>query len=572
MAIDAKQKKILFIAGGTSILLVILIVLGIVLSPLFATNAPVGGSSDSSDTSSSVDGGENTPVVNEKYTITGRVFDSNGKAMSNTKFSLSLGPTDFTTDNNGYFIFKNMPVGVWTLSGYDNSGNRIGTTTFQLSSDGVVTIGTYSFKAGDLITLSFDGEKFTAVTVEEESKEETVVITPAVDDVDTTYTDLSWMAKLPRECGAYHMDYTSDIDTSNAILNDPSLDYFDTYIVGGRNPDIMKRSAEAMVAKGKKVWLGIGDLIYNGTDKKEENLNGSWRETLHEYAAIIKLVAGENFQGFYFDEPSHRITAADFLRVTKYMRETFNCRVWAIHASPAFMTPHKWGKNIVGYKPRSFDPMVISGENHAYVTDVGWWRYGGHRFYGDFKVAADEFSKAMTMLDPNTRMWIVPVLGTYDWRHNEEDVLINQYRFIDLYKNTPNFGGVMFYCMYNHNDFDAANKVTVEKHKDRLTDADYLQENGEFVLDENGNRIVNLSVNNSPCPLPDRYVEGYGYYFVVEKVNGEVRWPTARKYMDTICNGIKGGKAWTTILDELGAIYMPDKSLFDGTNDEEMEQ
>lgn len=579
MAMDAKQKKILFIAGGVSLLLVILIVLGVVLTPLFAVKDPGGASSDgassdlTSSTSSEVDGDdEKIPVVTKKYDVTVRIFDEGGKALGKTKFCLSIGPTDFTTDKNGYYVFKNMPVGVHTLSGYDKSGNRIGTTYFQLSTDGVVTFGTYFFEAGADITISFDGDQFIAVTVEEEKDEDEVVITPAVIPTDTTYTDLSWMANIPKECGAYHIGYDSDIDSTNAILNDPSLNYFDTFIVGGRNPDVMKRSAELFVSKDKKIWLSVYDLLYNGSSNKAENLNGEWRAILDEYCAMLKMVAGDNFQGVYFDEPSHRITSADFLRVTKYIRETFHCRVWTIHASPAFLTPYSAGKDIVGYKPRRDDPMVISAENHAYVTDVGWWRYGGHRFYGDFKVAADEFAKAMTMLDPNTRKWVVPVLGTYDWRHDEVDVLTNQYRFIDLHKDMQGFGGIMFYTMWHGVAFDAAKKITEAEHKKRLTDDDYLKENGEFVLDADGNRIVHLKVNNSPCPLPDRYVEGYGYYFVVEKVNGEVRWPTARKYMDTIGNGIKNGKSWTQILGELGNIYMPDKSQFDGANDEEMEQ
>ena len=74
--------------------------------------------------------------------------------MANTKFCISLGPTDFTTDENGFFILKNLPVGIYTIFGYDSDGNRIGATDLQLSSDGAVSVNYYTFEKGEIVKKS----------------------------------------------------------------------------------------------------------------------------------------------------------------------------------------------------------------------------------------------------------------------------------------------------------------------------------------------------------------------------------------------------------------------------------
>lgn len=133
----------------------------------------------------------------------------------------------------------------------------------------------------------------------------------------------------------------------------------------------------------------------------------------------------------------------------------------------------------------------------------------------------------------------------------------------------------MFYSMWHGSAFNAAKEVTVEEYgpdgANRLTDADYLKdENGNYVLDEEANRIISLSVNNSPCPLPNKFIEGYGAYFIFDKLpDGSVRWPRVREYVNIIGNGIKNDMSWDEILTQLGEYYLPDLSLFDGKNSKE---
>ncbi len=624
---DSKKKlQISVIIGAMALLLVLALVVGILLMPNSTTVTP--STSDKEQVTA--------PVNVQKYDITGRIFSADGKPMANTKFSIDLGPTDFTTDENGFFILKNLPVGQYMLSGYDSEGNRIGSTLVQLSTDGAFSIGSYSFEVGEVVTLCFDGEKFFAVIVKEkednngsndnqnddtsDDKKEEIEI-PVVDE---TYTNFSWMKDIPREYGAYNLDYYWNRDLLDGVLADEEFEYFDTFIVAGNNPEIMKKSVEAVVKDGKKVWLSVYNLLHNGLENKSENLKGNWREILDEYCAMFKVIAGDLFQGVYFDEPSHHMTSMDYTRVTQYIRETFNCRVWSIHASPAYLTPYYNNRDIVGYRPGRFDPMIINAKNHAYTTDVGWWKYGGIRWYGYSDVSYKEFEKAMTMLDPNTRKWLVPVFGAYDWRHEEQDCLDVQYFMLNMQKDMEGFGGIMLYSMWHGSAYDACAEITYEKYSKehgngRLTDADYLREDGKYVykkstgehikvnadgkyeytitideveheaymmLNEKNtedywykndegvfvefeedrpqkdklSRVVYIVNNNSPCgPSTDHFVEGYGAYFIYDKLpDGSVRWPRVKKYIDIMGKGIQNGTSWGDILKEMETVYKPD--------------
>ena len=118
---DSKKKlQLSIIIGGMSLLLVLVLIAGILLMPTSTVTPPV------------VDGGENsevvTPVTVQKYDITGRIFYKDGNAMADTKFCISLGPTDFTTDSNGFFILKNLPVNIYKL--YVVSNTKTGYNKF----------------------------------------------------------------------------------------------------------------------------------------------------------------------------------------------------------------------------------------------------------------------------------------------------------------------------------------------------------------------------------------------------------------------------------------------------------
>lgn len=583
---DSKKKlQLSVIIGSMALLLVVVLVAGILLMPN-SPKPPV------------VDGNNSevvTPVEVQKYDVTGRIFDKDGNPLANTKFCISLGPTDFTTDENGFFILKNLPVGIYTIFGYDSDGNRIGATDLQLSSDGAVSVNYYTFEKGEIVTLGFDGEKFYAVEVKEnnnsngsENSDDDDKSEDLNDNVeaeeDETYTNLSWMKNEAPGFGGYGITPYRDPEMFEAILNNPDCDMFNTYFLAG-NLEFCKYAAEKLTKAGKQMWLSILDTTMlsakNPADPRDK-LAGNWREVLDEYMHEIYAIAGSQFCGFYFDEPNLHITEMDFIRVTEYIRKTYNRRVFVVHNAIAFTTPASKGFDLIGYKPGRNDGLILSEKNHKYVTDVAYWRYASLRRYGGFKTSTTEWKKAVSLLNENARLWFVPPIGTYDWLTVEEETVELIYEMYKYHIQFPNFGGIMLYAMSYGPLSGGPSYLTDETHS-MLTEDDFLKENGAYVFQtsngkrvtpdsagryyyvitktENGesvkkdvymklnakgereyyydvpfaedipfaaeepdsnklSRVIVLSVNNSPISVPgtNAYAEGGGYYFTLDKL------------------------------------------------------
>lgn len=569
---NKKSTAQIIVIAVVAILLVLLLILGVILMPTTSvvtppSSEPSSSSEPTDDTSSSDD---STPVVVKKYTLTGRIFDKDGKAMANTKFSIDLGPTDFTTDSKGFFILKNLPVGVYGLSGYDKDGNRIGTTTVQLSNDGVFSIGYFFFEKDKVATLQFDGSKFTAVEIKkpaEDTTDEPVVTPPEEEKEDETLTNLSWMDEIAPEFGGYGLTAYRDPKLFYDIIEDENYDMFNTFLLAG-NKEFQIRQAKDAAAQGKKVWADVNDIICLGSaEKPQNNLNGSWRELIDEYATAIYAVAGDAFQGFYFDEPSIHFTDMDFTRVTKYMRETYKRRVFALHTSGAFLVPWNKGMDIIGYKATRADNMIPTAENHKYVTDSGWWRYGSLQRMNGIAPAVDQWTKLCEqVLNPKMRKWITLPIGTFDWLSTEEETMSVTYEMFKANSRIDGFGGVLYYTFVPGPLSGRPNAISPTD--SRLTDDDFLKdENGNFVLNDKGEKIISVKVNTTMAPFPDRYYEGCGEYWVLETTStGVCRWIYMRQYMLAIGNGFKevaaGTRTYEDILRDLRSIYTPDPDTY----------
>lgn len=575
---NQRMKLQLSVLIGVAVLLIPLVIIGVIFAPVASVKK-----------ATTTPGNEKLTV--NKYSITGRILNKEHQSLANTKFRISVGPTDFTTDDNGYFVFNNLPVGAYELYGFTAEGTTCAKTEFELSNDGCVSVGYTFFEKGERVVLIYDGGSFTPYKSEETEEPDDGGTEnpadgpkspadepkspsdgpknpadepkdPAAGSDDSAYTNFSWMKNVSRENGAYGISIYRDPELFYEILNDPSFAFMDTFFLEGSNIEVIKKTAEELKRYDKKMWLSVNDLLALGSGNPATNLNGDWRKLLTEYATIVKSIAGDNFQGFYFDEPSYYYTDKDYTRITKYMRETFKLRTFAVHCSAAYMTPYNKGRDIIGYKATTKDLMVINAENHKYTTDVGWWRYGAVRLYGDIDISFGEWSKAMSLLDPNTRKWIVPVVGAYDWRSIEEDTLDVQWTMFKSNSQLEGFGGIMHYTMALGSL--SGKPTTISPDDKRLTDEDFLKdENGAFVLDTKGQRIVNLKFNNSSVNLPNAYMEGNAAYFIVDRLeDGTLRWPRVRQYVEILGNGFKNGKSYDSILKELESVYKPDFSKF----------
>lgn len=566
-----KNKKLLFIGiAAVALLLVAAIILIIALSP----NADVGGVPSSSDSSgsSSEDVDINTPVVHNKFDITGRIFDADGKPLAKTKFMISLNSTEFTTDKNGFFVLKNLPVGSYGIYGFDADGKRIGGTDIHLSTDGAVTIEYFSFEFGETVNLCFDGEGFFAVTVSDEKDDGSAVIKPAEDPIDTTYTDLSWMNDIAPELGGYGLNISADMEAFLGVTSDPSLNYLNSFFVKG-SIEMVEESARLLKEKNRKMWLSVDDIIFGdpnnpSDDPPNDRLLGNWREELDYYATRLYAIAGDLFQGFYFDEPYYRITNQDFYRVTKYMRETYNRRVFAVHSYQPYSIPSSKGMDLKTYKPTRVDGLIATEQAHRYVTDVGIWRYQPLRL-GSLGSKLKCIDDMLYLMNPNARYWFVPPIETFYWHTTEEDNMALIYEFFKHGVTSSKFGGIMLYTCQIGSPYHSL--ATIEPTNKQLTDKDFLKNpDGSFVLDEDGNKIVNVQVNNSLFKLPNKFNRGGGYYYIFKKQpNGSYYWPKLRAYIDAIGNGFiavgKGQKTMSGVLADLEKIYKPNpKDYYEG--------
>ena len=597
---NSRAKKQLTILIMVAMLLVLLMVAAVFLMPNGKVIKTVKNPAVQNVTSEQEQG-------TNKFDFVGRIFDEDMNPLANSKFVISCGPTEFTTDENGYFRLNGLPVGVYKLYALIN-GEQVGETEIQLSNDGCFAVGYVFFEDGAIVTMIFDGKGFKGIELESDSGEEDD-FTPEEnqnsnvgnnlsdlgmdsDEEDTssdsginedhtsenenipeeeeeepedpTYTNLSWMKDVPFGFGAYGLNTTYSPEYFMKVVTDPQYDYVNTFLVSDGSLDQAIFEAKLLTENNKNFFLNVHDLLSIGDPDIDKNLSGKWRYNLNRWAAHLYEVGGDCFQGFYFDEVDLYLNEKDFTRVTKYMREHFGLRTFAVHRRDPFTIPASMGMHISKYKGTRF---VIDSENHKYVTDVGWWWYGGYKYYGyNAERLGELWQDAMELLDPNTRKWIVPPVGSFDFRHSEEDALEVAYAMYREASKVKGFGGLMFYTMQCGGLWGGYGKITPDSEK--LTDDDFLKdENGEFVLDADGNKIVDIKENNSITAVRDgRFdysVEGGGAYWVLEQnEDGTYNWPMMRKYFEILGKGITSGENRTSILEKLDDVYKPDYSKY----------
>ncbi len=559
MIMNSRTKKQATIIIVTALLLVLVIIVAIILMPSGQTIKIIKKPDDNNI--------QTTPVVEQEttqYDFVGRIYNADKKPIANTKFGITCGPTDFTTDENGYFRLNGLPVGIYELYAYDNDGNKIAHTAIQLSNDGCVTIGYTFFEKGETVYMIFDGKQFIAYEPPKSANGGTANnnnTEDEKDEEDDTYTNFSWMRDVGGEFGAYGMNLTFGTDFFFDVVADPQYSYMNLFLVEPSNFEFAKIEAEHLAKYNKKYFINTKALITLGASDRDKNLRGDWRKQLDKAASIMTDIGGDLFQGFYYDEVDLYLNSVDFTRVTQYIRETYGLRNFAIHRCAMWTIPYGRGFKGSTYVPTKGE-FVITRDNHKYVTDVGYWWYGGYEFYKyGAETRAKNWKDLMSMLDPNTKVWIVPPMGTFDFRHSEEACMEVDYAGFRDMSALDNPMGLMFYTMGKPTLWGGLG--TVGPDDDRLGPDDFLKdENGEYILDSDGKRIVDIKVNHSyPAYFGqmNSSSEGMGYFFIMDKLeDGTYRWPRARKYFEIIGKGITSGESRNSILSKLDNVFKPD--------------
>lgn len=562
---NSRTKKQVSIIIAMVVFLILVIIAAMILMPPSKKTIikKPGGDDTVSDSISATDTDKEQTAT---YDFVGRIYGNDKKPIANTKFGITCGPTDFTTDENGYFRLNGLPVGIYELYAYNEAGEKIALTAIQLSNDGCISLGYTFFESGKTVTMIFTGSEFKAYEPSKSSSGNNNTTTEETPEPeDDTYTNFSWMNNVAPEFGAYGLNLTFGEDFYFDVVADPQYSYINTFIVEPTNMEFAKIQAEYLTEHNKKYFINTRSIIELGASDRNKNLRGDWRKQLDRWASEMAAIGGELFQGFYYDEVDLYLNSVDFTRVTQYIRETYGLRNFAIHRCAMWTIPYGKGFNGSTYVPTK-NEFVVTADNHKYVTDVGFWWYGGYEFYG---YNAERFGKnwaeLMTALDPNTRKWIVPPMGTYDFRHSEEACMEVDYAMYKEISKIPGFGGLLFYTLGKPTLWGGLGEIKPDD--ERLTDNDFLKdENGEFVLDANGNRIVDIKVNYSYPSyegMMNHSAEGFGHFFIMDQLeDGSYRWPRARQYFEIIGKGITNGESRDSILAKLEAVFKPDFSKY----------
>ncbi len=302
-------------------------------------------------------------------------------------------------------------------------------------------------------------------------------------------TDFTFMQSMEKEIGGLGTGIAHDPDLFRQMISDDTYSDFDSYIVSGEKYTVAEYEATMLAKANKKVWLGVTPLLND-----QKTLVPDWQSKLIKYATMLQNICGDNFQGFYFDEPAYYCTSEEFTEVTKFCREHFRKRVFAIHFNGTF-TNHETTETV---------KFIANADNHAYVTDVGYWRYGNWNASADSAMGV--WQDLVDTLNENTRIWVAPILGRHDYLQTETDVSTIIENMLAGCKGMDNFGGVMFYAMsyqpavieldneaYAKAVADGTVNTEVYTVKDYLGNAvyyRYFRGGGAYVIDENSEEYM----------------------------------------------------------------------------------
>lgn len=262
--------------------------------------------------------------------------------------------------------------------------------------------------------------------------------------------DLSFMNDLPKSVGFLGNTLRTNYDQYFDISNKDS-DYFyvnTAMVTGTTNLDVVISETYTALKNGREIWLDATSLVCS--DYKLTNL---WKEKLDKAAYTIESIAGDKFQGVYFDEPGfHFANNDDFIEVTGYIRNTYKKRVFSMCNAGMFRDSYYFP--LEDDNPENDNDSTIrvyvSEESHKYVTDIGYWAYTT----GSATTRTAAFNTYCAKLDSNVRKWICGLMGVWGTSTTETANINIFNNMINGVKDNNNFGGILLWDTYSTKGYD----------------------------------------------------------------------------------------------------------------------
>ena len=256
--------------------------------------------------------------------------------------------------------------------------------------------------------------------------------------------DMSFMQNLPKSIGFYGTNYKDNSDIFNAVLKENSdFAYGNTFLIDSSSIELAEYEAKRALAAGKEIWVALNSRV-----SKSGAVVADYQTRVAEIANLVQGIAGDAFQGFYFDEPHYNFDSNEkFAEVTKYLRETYKKRVFAMLKHDSFTSANA--------------KVSVTEDAFKYVTDVGYWNYS----IAGMTDRVQKFNTvALPNLNENARVWIAPLMGTHVSTDNDGNVTENidtEEETIQIFntmiagvKNDARFGGIMIYSLGDSNGYN----------------------------------------------------------------------------------------------------------------------
>ena len=246
--------------------------------------------------------------------------------------------------------------------------------------------------------------------------------------------DLSFMNNLPKTMGELGNSLKTDYKIYSDLINkDGDFSYLNMVILDVATPELAAFETKKALENGKEIWLGATYIVSYGISGNNGAVYDDWQTRLDRIAYVIQSIAGDKFQGIYFDEPHLKFRNNDeFVMVTKYIRETYKKRVFSMVKHDMF------------YIDGSAN-VTITAESHRYVTDLGYWNYS----ISGMANRSKGFNEAAARLSPDVRKWVCCLMGKTDSVTTEEDNITMFKHMVDAAKINNNFGGILLWDAYD---------------------------------------------------------------------------------------------------------------------------
>jgi len=257
-------------------------------------------------------------------------------------------------------------------------------------------------------------------------------------------SDMTFMDNTDKTIGFYNTSYKENSDIfKNVVAENTEFSYGKTIIIDTSNMSLARYEAEQAVAAGKEIWIGLNSRI-----SSNNAVVADYQDKIKDIANLVQGIAGDAFQGFYFDEPHYNFESNEkFAEVTKYLRETYKKRVFAMLKHDSFTT--------------TTAKVTVTEDAFKYVTDIGYWNYSISGMQNRVNMFAEN---ALPNINENARVWIAPLMGTHVTKDSEGNITENidtEEETMQIFntmlagvKSDARFGGIMLYSLTDSNGYN----------------------------------------------------------------------------------------------------------------------